>query len=96
MCIRDRSPAPSYRLPDRGVRILVYLFNAYFRVAYFPLKRCKATVTMVQKPGKDPKFTDPYFRGNTYFCVGVFITCVYVCGYASARARSDRSMQVCV
>ena len=40
-----------HSLPDKGVRFLIDMFNAYFCFAYMTLKWGQATVTMIPKPG---------------------------------------------
>jgi hypothetical protein len=47
-------------LPQKGMILLTYLFNAIFRHHYWPHKLKLAEIILIPKPGKDPKDVKSY------------------------------------
>lgn len=47
-------------LPDKCVRLIMYLFNAILRLQYFPMQWKVAQIIMIQKPGKNANEVQSY------------------------------------
>jgi Reverse transcriptase (RNA-dependent DNA polymerase)/Endonuclease-reverse transcriptase len=48
------------KLPTSAIRLLAFIFNAAFRLSYFPLQWKLGKVVAIPKPGKDPTFPTNY------------------------------------
>jgi hypothetical protein len=47
-------------LPDKGLKLLTYIYNAILRLEYFPSQWKVAEVIMILKPGKNPNYAALY------------------------------------
>ena len=47
-------------MPSEGLKLITFIFNAVFRLTYFPLQRKVAQVIVIQKLGKPAHETSSY------------------------------------
>jgi hypothetical protein len=47
-------------LPDKGFKLLTYIYNTILRLEYFPCQWKVAKVIMILKPGKSPNYAASY------------------------------------